>query len=168
MLRQWYEGEENAEQYELPDVEGCTRRSLKEKPLSLRDLISLQQTTTNETVTALVEGLIELCRVSKKAKRPEFTDDMGQQFMDLNPPLPCLLAAFSQGDAVVGCFDDESQTAMEVIPQPNLFIPLQLSNPVSVRKAFRILGIACETLGAASRLIDLMPGNEDGVITREA
>ena len=24
MLREWYEGEENADQYEMPDVEGCT------------------------------------------------------------------------------------------------------------------------------------------------
>ena len=168
MLRQWYEGEENADQYELPDVEGCTPQCLKEKPLTLRELISLRQTITNDTATALLEALFELCRVSEKAKRPEFTEDMGDQLMDSNPALPCLLAAFSQGDAVVGCFDEESQTAMEVIPQPNLIIPLQLSNPVSVHKAFRILGVACETLGAASRLIDLMPGNDDGVITREA
>jgi hypothetical protein len=82
-------------------------------------------------------------------------------------PLPCLLAAFSQGDAIVGCFDDEGQTAMEVTPQPNLIIPLRLSEPVSIGKAFRTLGIACETLAAASRLIDLMPGNDDGVIARE-
>ncbi|HEX6504584.1 MAG TPA: hypothetical protein VF011_15195 [Terriglobales bacterium] len=168
MLRQWYEGEENVDQYELPDVEACTPQSLKEKPLSLRELISLRQTITNETVTALLEGLFELCRASEKAKRPEFTEEMGEQLMDSNPPLPCLLAAFAHGDAVVGCFDDESQTALEVIPQPNLIIPLQLSNPDTVHKAFRILGIACETLAAASRLIDLMPGNDDGVITREA
>ena len=87
--------------------------------------------------------------------------------MDANPPLPCLLAAFTQGDAVVGCFDDEAQTAMETTPHPNLIIPLQLSNPSNVRQGFRTLGVACETLAAASRLIDLMPGNDDSVITRE-
>jgi hypothetical protein len=92
---------------------------------------------------------------------------MGEQLMDSNPPLPCLLAAFSQADAVVGCFDDEGQTAMEVTPQPNLIIPLKFSDPASVRRAFRTLGIACETLAAASRLIDLMPGNDDSVIARE-
>ena len=167
MLRQWYEGEENADQYELPDVEGCTPACLKEKALSLKELMSLRQTITDETVTALVDGSLELCVVSQKAKRPEFTEDMGEQLMDSNPPLPCLLAAFSQADAVVGCFDEEGQTAMEVTPQPNLIIPLKLSDPVSVRKAFRTLGIACETLAAASRLIDLMPRNDDGVITRE-
>jgi len=87
--------------------------------------------------------------------------------MDSNPPLPCLLAAFSQGDAIVGCFDDEAQTAMEVTPQPNLVIPIQLADQGSVRRGFQILGVACETLAAATHLIDLMPGNDDEVIVGE-
>ena len=167
MLRQWYEGEENADEYELPDVEGCTPKCLKEAQLRATGLERLRETTRSEQVKALTDGLLDLCRTSQKMKRPEFTEEMGEQFMDSNPPLPCLLAAFSEADAVVGCFDDEGQTAMEVTPQPNLIIPLKLDDPVSVRKAFRTLGIACETLAAASRLIDLMPGNDDGVITRE-
>ena len=136
-------------------------------PLSLRGLKELSQTIRDPDVQALLRGLLELCQVSSQAKRPDFTDDMGEQLMDSNPPLPCLLAAFSPGDAVVGCFDDEAQTAMETTPHPNLIIPLQLSDPSSVRQGFRILGVVCETLAAASRLIDLMPGNDDGVITRE-
>ena len=167
MLREWYEGEENAEQYEVPDIEGCTPKCLKEEPLTLRSLKELSQTSRDWDVKALIRSLLELCRVSNQAKRPEFTDDMGEQLMDSNPPLPCLLAAFSSGDAVVGSFDDEAQTAMETTPDPNLIIPFQLSNPASVRKGFRILGVVCDTLAAASRLIDLMPGNDDGVITRE-
>jgi hypothetical protein len=30
-----------------------------------------------------------------------------------------------------------------------------------------MLGVVCNTLAATSRLIDLMPGNDDGVIARE-
>jgi len=167
MLREWYEGEEDREQYEVPDIEGCTPKCLKEPALSFRGLKELTPGIGDSEVQALIRGLLDLCRVSSRAKRPEFTDDMGEQLMDANPPLPCLLAAFTQGDAVVGCFDDEAQTAMETTPHPNLIIPLQLSNAVSVRKGFRTLGVACETLAAASHLIDLMPGNDDGVITRE-
>jgi hypothetical protein len=167
MLREWYEGEENADQYELPDVEGCTPKCLKEKPLSLRALDELSQNITSDDVKRLIEGLLELRRTSTQAKRPEFTGEMGQQLMDGNPPLPCLLAAFSPGDAVVGCFDDESQSAMEATPDPNLIIPLNLADPLNIRHGFRTLVVACETLAAASRLIDLMPGNEEGVITRE-
>ena len=167
MLREWYEGEENPEQYEVPDIEGCTPKCLKERPMSLRGLKDLNQTIRNQELRVLVSGLAELCSISEQAKRPEFTEDMGEQLMDSNPPLPCLLAAFSSGDAVVGCFDDEAETAMETTPQPNLIIPLDLSDPAGIRQGFRTLGVVCDTLAAASRLIDLMPGNDDGVITSE-
>ena len=167
MLREWYEGEENADQYEIPDVEGCMPKSLKETPLSLCGLNKLNEEVRDPRIKALITGLLELCRISKQVKRPEFTEDMGEQLMDSNPALPCLLAAFSTGDAVVGCFDDEAQTAMEVTPQPNVIIPLKLCDPASVRKGFRTLGVVCEALASASRLIDLMPGNDEGVITRE-
>jgi hypothetical protein len=167
MLREWYEGEENADQYEMPDVEGCTPKCLKEPALGFRGLEELSESIGNQAIKGLICALLDLSRVSKQARRPEFTEGMEEQLMDSNPPLPCLLAAFSAGDAVVGCFDDEAQTAMEVTPQPNLIIPLRLCDPVSVRLGFRTLGVACETLAAASRLIDLMPGNDDGVISRE-
>jgi len=167
MLREWYEGEENPEQYEVPDIEGCTPQCLKEPPLGLLSLQDLSQRIRNEEVMVMVKGLLELYWVAKKAEHPGLTEDMGEQLVDSNPPLPCLLAAFSAGDAVVGCFDDEGQTAMETTPHPNLIIPLKLSDPTSVRKAFRTLGVVCDTLAAASRLIDLMPGNEEGVIARE-
>jgi hypothetical protein len=130
-------------------------------------LKDLNQEMRNKEVRVLVSSLLELRSISQQAKRPEFTEDMGEQLVDSNPPLPCLLAAFSSGDAVVGCFDDEAQAAMETTPHPNLIIPLQLSEPSSVRQGFRTLAVACETLAAASRLIDLMPGNDDGVITLE-
>jgi hypothetical protein len=167
MLREWYEGEENTDQYELPDIEGCTPKCLKETPLGLRALDELGQNVRSDDVKLLIHGLLTLRRISRQAKRPEFTEEMGQQLMDGNPPLPCLLAAFSSGDAVVGCFDDESQSAMEATPDPNLIIPLNLADPPSIRHGFRTLAVACETLAAASRLIDLMPGNDEGVITHE-
>jgi hypothetical protein len=167
MLREWYEGEENADQYEMPDVEGCRPKSLNEEPLSLRSVKELNEEVRDPQVGALITGLLELCLASKQAKRPAFSEDMGEQLMDSNPALPCLLAAFSSGDAVVGCFDDEAETAMEVTPQPNVIIPLNIGDPVSVTKGFRTLGVLSKTLAAASRLIDLMPGNEQGVIPRE-
>jgi hypothetical protein len=167
MLREWYEGEANADQYEMPDVEGCTPKSLKETPLNLSELEKLNEEVRDSQFQALITGLLEFCLVSKQAKRPEFTDDMGEQLMDSNPALPCLLAAFSSGDAVVGCFDDEAKTAMEVTPQPNVIIPLKICDPVSVTEGFRTLGVLCRTLAVASRVIDLMPGNEEGVISRE-
>jgi hypothetical protein len=84
---------------EIPDVEGCTPKSLKETPLNLCELKKLNEEVRDPRMKALITSLLELCRISKQATRPEFSEDMGEQLMDSNPALPCLLAAFSSGDA---------------------------------------------------------------------
>ena len=66
MLREWYEGEENAEQYELPDVKGCTPKSLKEQPLSLCGLKKINEEVRDLQVRGLITGLLELCRAQNK------------------------------------------------------------------------------------------------------
>ena len=52
---------------------------------------------------------------------------------------------------------------MELTPEPSLIIPLIADKPASVQAAFRTLGVVCDTLAAATRLIDRMPGNDQGV-----
>jgi len=54
---------------------------------------------------------------------------------------------------------------MEVTPEPNLIIPFDPGNRESVGGTFKALGVACETLAAASRLMDLMPGNDKWIIS---
>jgi len=96
----------------------------------------------------------------KKAKRPEFTDEMGEQLADSYPPLPSVLVVFSEGDAIEAHFDDECQNMSEASPDPNLIIPLNAFDRSSVKMALATLAVVCKTLKAATRLIDLMPGNE--------
>ena len=55
---------------------------------------------------------------------------------------------------------------LEVTPEPSLIIPFNAYETESVQAAFRTFGVICETLAAASRVIDLMPGNERWVIQR--
>jgi hypothetical protein len=165
-LQEWYEGED-ATQYEIPNVDACIPQSLKQPVLNRSSLNEWLQTKCPRDIKDLLRNLLALQRISKQAQRPRFTEDMQEQLSDGNPPLPSLVAVFSPGDAVEGCFDDEAQTALEATPDPNLIIPFQLDKPSSVRLGFRVLGVACQTLAAASRLIDLMPGNEDWVIQRK-
>lgn len=54
---------------------------------------------------------------------------------------------------------------MEITPEPNLILPLDPANIVSVRGAFHSFGVVCKTLAAASGLMDLMPGNDKWVIS---
>lgn len=81
--------------------------------------------------------------------------------MDSNPPLPALLVTLRLHDAVAGCFDEDSQGMLEAEPEPNLIVEINLGERPSVRQAFEALATLCETTAAASRLMSLLPGNEE-------
>jgi len=49
---------------------------------------------------------------------------------------------------------------MEASPEPNLIVPLNASDSSTVKIAFVTVAVAWKTLTAATRLIDLMSGNE--------
>jgi hypothetical protein len=100
------------------------------------------------------------------AKRPELDEDIGQQLSDCNPALPCLLAVFAECDAVAACIDEEAEGMMEVTPEPNIIIPFDPADTESVRRTFHMFGVACQAIAAASHVIDLMPGNDQWIISR--
>jgi hypothetical protein len=95
------------------------------------------------------------------------TEEIREELSDCNPPLPCLLAVSSEHDAVEACFDEEAQNALEMEPQPNLIIPVNVKDSASVRSAFRALRGFCQTVAAASKLMDLLPGNDTFVFQEE-
>ena len=166
ILREWAAQEADAGQYELPDVEGALPPCLRQTVLDEGEVAHLKGKIRDALAMKLVEGALDLDRVSAQAKRPELDDDTSQQLSDCNPALPCLLAVFAEGDPVAACFDDEAEGMLEVTPEPNLIIPFDPTDAESVRAAFQVFSVACETIAAASRLIDLMPGNDRYVISR--
>jgi hypothetical protein len=163
-LREWASQEPDADQYEIPDVQGSIPACMRQAALDQVELARLNDKINDPLATKLVEAALALDHVSAQAKRPDLGDDIGQQLSDCNPPLPCLLALFAEGDPVAAAFDEEAQGMLEVTPEPNLIIPFDPANTESVRDAFQVFGVACETIAAASRLIDLMPGNDKWVI----
>jgi hypothetical protein len=158
ILREWAEGEE--EQYEIADVAASTPACMKQKPLSLRNLRRIEKQARGETIKALIAGVLELERTSALVRRPEFTDDLREQLMDANSPLPAALVVFAENDAIEAHFGDESQSWGEASSEPNLILPLSAFDPESIRSAFHTLAVVCRTLAVANRLIDIMPGNE--------
>jgi hypothetical protein len=164
MLREWAAQEPDADQYEIPDVQGSIPASVRQIPLDEHELAQLKDKISDPLAAKLVEAALALDHVSAQAKRPELGDDIGQQLSDCNPPLPCLLALFAEGDPVAAAFDEEAQGMLEVTPEPSLIIPFDPANTESVRDAFQVFGVACETIATASRLIDLMPGNDKWII----
>jgi hypothetical protein len=164
-LKDWIANEPDADQYELPDVQGSIPPCMKQPPLGLKELSRLVGQITEPLAAKLLAGLLVLKKESEKAERARLDDGIGELLSDCNPPLPALLAIFAESDGIAAAFDEESEGMMEVTPEPNLIIPFDPGNRESVDGAFKALGVACETLAAASRLIDLMPGNDKWAVS---
>ena len=123
MLREWAAQEADADQYEIPDVQGSIPPCMRQTALDEGELAHLKGKINDPLAAKLVEAALNLDCLSAQAKRPELGDDIGQQLSDCNPPLPCLLALFAEGDGVEACFTEEAEGMLEVTPEPNLIIP---------------------------------------------
>jgi hypothetical protein len=164
MLRDWADGEE--EQYEIADVAGSTPSCMKQKALTRSTHALSTRGKTGET-QALIKAALELEQISATMQRPEYPDDVREQLGDTNPALPAALVVFAEHDAIEAHFEDEAQSWGEATPEPNLILPLNAFDPESVQSTFHTLAVVCQTLAAANRLIDLMPGNEKWVTESE-
>jgi hypothetical protein len=165
-LREWAVQEPDAGQYEIPDVAGSIPPCMRQAVLDNSELAHVKDRINDSTARKLVDAVIALDGVSRGVERPELDNDVGEQLSDCNPPLPCLLAVFADSDAIAGCFDEEAQGMMEVEPEPNIIIPFDPTDAESVQRTFHTFGVACQTIAAACRVINLMPGNDQWIISR--
>ena len=165
-LREWAAQEPDAGDYELPDVAGSVPPCMRQAVLEKSELAHVKDSINDSTARKLVDAVITLDGVSRGIQRPELGDDVGEQMSDCNPPLPCLLAVFADSDAIAACFDEEAQGMMEVEPEPNIIIPFDPTDTASVQRSFHMFGVACQTIAAATRVINLMPGNDQWIISR--
>jgi hypothetical protein len=161
VLREWLAGEENPEEYELPDVEGCIPAHLKEQPLEAKAVRESANKAKDGRTAQMLTSVLDLDRVSQRHSRAEISDEMREVFMDSNSPLPALLVTVKRHDAIAACFDEDSQGMMEAEPEPNLIVEIDPGEAGSVQRAFDLLGTFCDTMAAASRLASILPGNEE-------
>jgi len=165
-LREWAAQEPDADQYELPDVAGSIPTCMQQAALDESELAQLKDKINGPLATKLVEAVTDLDHVSRQAERPDLDDNIREELSDCNPALPCLLAIFAEGDAISAAFDEDAQGMMEVEPEPNIIIPFDPTDTEGVQRTFQMFGVACQTIAAASRLVDLMPGNNQWIISR--
>ena len=156
-LREWYESDPDGEDIELPDIGRCIPKSVKQRPLGRRSLSRIVPTIRDRRLREMIELAIELDRLSSQAKRPDIGEEDRELLIDCGEPVPALLAVFEQHDSIEGCFNEECQGMLELVPEPNLIIRLDGADPSSVHRAFEALTTVCETLACASRLMKLMP-----------
>jgi hypothetical protein len=157
MLREWYEGDPDGENAELPDIAGATPACIAgRKPLSRNFAKQLVRQMSDANLRAILGGAVALSDAAGKKERPALGDGISEQLSDCNPPLPVLLTVFEKHDAIEGCFDEESQGMMECQPEPNLILPLAIGDVGSVRRAFDVAEVVCEVLVRAARLLKLI------------
>ena len=145
----------------LPDRNKIMPACMKQKPLGRRgQKVMLSRIAPRSRVARLLRATIELSRVAERVRYPEIPEPVRELFGDCNPPVPVLLAIYQLGDAIEACFDDERQSMLELTPEPWPLIPFNGTDTESTRQAFESLGGALDTLVAARRVLDLVPGWE--------
>jgi len=143
-MREWaaQDDEENQGQYEFPEVEKalpeCIRKTLKrdhrEGKMQDRALLRLYRNGRFKDWIGRLRRIEQLARLPLKQSRESLEEGYYDQ-----PPLPCLLVCFKEQDAIVACFDEESQSMLEATSEPALCVIFSPANPIEVRNALRIV-----------------------------
>jgi hypothetical protein len=134
--------EGNREQYEFPEVEkalpDCIQRTLKieyrGRMAQARRLLSLNR---NGQYQSWMEHLHNIERLSRLRLPTDvhFREDGGYDSI----PLPSLLVAFKEHDAIVACFDEEGQYMLEGSAEPMVGVVFSPKKPEEVRRALRVV-----------------------------
>jgi hypothetical protein len=85
-----------------------------------------------------IKRLRKLQRLSRVRLRPsnQFIEEGNYD----SPPLPSLLVAFKERDAITACFDEEGQYMLEGSSEPAIGVAFHPQNSKEVRQAVRIVG----------------------------
>ena len=138
------EDEASREQYEFPEVEkalpDCIQRTLKKEedhPTFVRNARRLLAKHRRGKYRSWIEHLRNIDRLSR-VKIPSdscFREDGRYDSI----PLPSLLVAFMDHDAIVACFNEENQYMLEGSVEPTLGLVFSPQNPDEVKRAIRVV-----------------------------
>jgi hypothetical protein len=139
-MKEYAEEEDNPEQYEFPEVEkalpGCIRNTLRGKSqlyaIEARKLLSQYRHGKYGVWIERLRNIEQLSRIWLPSDA-SFREDGGYDTI----PLPSLLVAFKEHDAIVACFDEESQYMLEGSAEPTVGFVFSPRKAEDVRRAVR-------------------------------
>jgi hypothetical protein len=172
-MEEYAEEEDNPEQYEFPGVEKalpeCLRNTLKGNSrryaVQARKLLSRHR---NGRYGGWIERLRNIERLSRVRLPSDgaFREDGGYDTI----PLPSLLVAFEEHDAIVACFDEESQYMLEGSAEPALGVVFSPGKPNEVRRAVRtvsrFVGFNCELFQLVEAIMEWDQCHADSHLNR--
>ena len=134
--------EDNRDQYEFPEVEKALpvyiQKTLKREcpDWKQRDRNLLRRFRSGR-YGSWIERLRRIQRLSQLPLK------QSREYLELgyydDPPLPSLLVAFKEHDAIAACFDEEGQYMMEGTAEPTVCVVFSPRKPEEVRHALRIV-----------------------------
>jgi hypothetical protein len=131
--------EENRSQYEFPEVEkalpACIQKTLKEKwRLEDRCLLRAHGKGPHR---AWIDHLRKMQRLSR-LRLQQSREPLEDRYYD-GPPLPSLLVAFKERDAITACFDEEGQHMLEGSSEPTVCAVFSPKKADEVKHAVRVI-----------------------------
>lgn len=141
-LREYSEDdEENSEQYEFPEVRKALPEGIRETlthddhRVFTRNARKLLLRHRNGRYGPWINRLRTIQRLARLWLPTDayFREDGGYDTC----PLPSLLVAFTEHDAIEACFDEEGQYMLEGNSEPTLGVVFSLRKPEEVRRALR-------------------------------
>ena len=133
------DNEENRSQYEFPEVEKalpeCIQKTLKEK-WRIEDR-RLLRSHSKGPYRAWIDRLRKIQRLSR-LRVEQRREPLEDRYHD-GPPLPSLLVAFKERDAITACFDEECQHMLEGSSEPTICVVFSPKKAVEVKHAVRVI-----------------------------
>lgn len=137
------EDEENREQYEFPEVKmalpECIRKTLTcdDHYSFTRNARRILRRHAGGKYRSWIEGLRKIEQLSRVRLPTDvrFREDGGYDTI----PLPSLMVAFKEHDAIVACFDEESNYMLEGSAEPTVGVVFSPRKPEEVRRAMRVV-----------------------------
>ena len=131
--------EENRSQYEFPEVEKalpeCIQKTLKEK-WRLEDRCLLRANGKGP-YRSWIDRLRKMQRLSR-LRLEQWREPLEDRYYD-GPPLPSLLVAFKERDAITACFDEEGQHMLEGSSEPTVCVVFSPKKADEVKHALRVI-----------------------------
>ena len=137
------EDDENRGQYEFPNVEKalpeCIQCTLKREDhhAFVRRARCLLTQHRKGRFGSWIERLRRIDQLSRNKPPVDAYFREGGGYDTI--PLPCLVVAFKDHDAIVACFDEESQHMLEVSAEPTLGVVFSPQKPEEVKNAIRVV-----------------------------
>ena len=131
--------EQNRSQYEFPEVEKalpeCIQKTLKRK-WTIEDR-RLLRAHGNGPYRSWIDHLRKIQRLSRL--RVEQSQQLLEDRYYDGPPLPSLLVAFKDRDAITACFDEEGQHMLEGSSEPTVCVVFAPKKTEEVKHAVRVV-----------------------------